>query len=256
MTGVFGFLRALRMGAPEHQPAKFDRRRGADALRAAIKDPYGDPYVFEGFMYNTVSQMLGISIRPPVPMCFVSDRCREICDLDAAAIVDLGADGMRRAVRGIPLSYRRSYELDHLPLTRLLHPRAQLMTAINGFDEHNLVGQALVRRYLLSYEPYHFKGRLEDFTATIAYGRSMDALRTNWRECFWEGDYRDEVGAYVRTNDGANHHPFAVSAPAHGGHLGLAVANHSDESQVLTVAVDRRRGNAHFIAAVASEVGG
>ena len=112
------------------------------------------------------------------------------------------------------------------------------MTAITGFNERNLVGQALVRRYLLSYEPYHFKGRLEDFPATIAYGRSMDALRTTWREWFWDGDYRDEVGASVRTSDGANHHPFAVYAPAHGGHLGLAVANHSDESQVLTVAVD------------------
>ncbi len=270
-------------------------RYRTDLVDQSIKDPYGDPYVFEGFTYNTVSQMLGISIRPLVPMCFASDRYREICDLDAAVIVDLGADGMLfdeclhhgpalvcfdtthghrpghsafshdlALIEGFadyartvnpdflyageacydgqfevyPFSYHRSYELDHLPLTRLLHPKAQLMTAITGFNERNLVGQALVRRYLLSYEPYHFKGRLEDFPATIAYGRSMDALRTTWREWFWDGDYRDEVGASVRTSDGANHHPFAVYAPAPGGHLGLAVANHSDVPQVLTVAVD------------------
>ena len=282
-----------------------DRYR-TDLVRESIKDPYGDPYVFEGFMYNTVSQMLGISPRPLVPMCFASDRYREICDLDAAAIVDLGADGMLfdeclhhgpalvcfdtmhghrpghsafshdlALIEGFadyarttnpdflyageacydgqfevyPFSYHRSYEVDHLPLTRVLNPRAQLMTAITGFDERNLVGQALVRRYVLSYEPYHFKGRLEDFPATTEYGRSMDVLRTTWREWFWDGDYRDEGGASVRTSDGASHRPYAVYVPTRGGHPGVAVANHSDEPVVLTVVVEGwdEQLAAHFV---------
>jgi hypothetical protein len=141
-------------------------------------------------------------------------------------------------LEGYHLSYHRSYEVDHLALTRFLHPSAALMTAITGFDERNLIGQALVRRYTLSYEPYHFKGRLEDFPTTTAYGRAMDELRTAWRAWFWDGEYLDELGASVQADDGSAHHPYAVYVPADGGHPGVAVANHDDVSRTLRVELD------------------
>ncbi len=271
-----------------------DRYR-TQLVHEAIKDPYGDAYVFEGFNYNTVSQMLGISARTLVPMCFASDTYRAICEADAAVIVSLGADGMlfdenlhhgpalvcfdtthghrpghsvfshdlaliegfaahSRQVNteflyageacydgqfeSYQLSYHRSYDADHLPLTRLMHPDAALMTAITGFDERNIIGQALVRRYTLSYEPYHFKGRLEDFPATTSYGRAMDALRTDWRKWFWDGEYRDEDGGSVLTSNGAVHFPYAIFAPDDGAHPGVAVANHEAEPRSLAVCVD------------------
>lgn len=136
------------------------------------------------------------------------------------------------------LSYHRSFEVDHLPLTRFLHPRAQLMTAVIGFNDRNIIGQALVRRYVLSYEPYNFKGRLEDFPMTVAYGRAMDELRTRWRRWFWDGEYADELGASIRTESGQAHHPYALFTPADGGHPGIALANHSDEPVRLHISID------------------
>ena len=34
-------------------------------------------------------------------------------------------------------------------------------------------------RYVISYEPYNFKGRLEDFPLTLAYGKSGCCLRAS-----------------------------------------------------------------------------
>jgi hypothetical protein len=263
--------------------------------RDAIRDPYGDTYDHPGYKYNTVSQLLGVSTRQLVPMCFASEHYRALCESDFRGIVDLGADGMlfdeclhhgrallcfdathghrsggsvfnfddalieafashARAVNpeflfageaiydgqfGVyPLSYHRSFEVDHIPLTRFMHPRAQLAVASVGFDDRNLIGQALVRRYILSYEPFNFQGRLEDFPLTAAYGRSMDELRTTWRRWFWDGEYRDELGASVHTAAGEQHHPFAVFAPDDGSHPGVALANHTGVPVRLKVAID------------------
>ena len=266
-----------------------------ELFRDAIRDPYGDTYDHPGYKYNTVSQMLGVSTRQLVPMCFASERYRALCESDARAIVDLGADGMlfdeclhhgrallcfdsahghrpghtafdfddalieafaSYALEVNPdflfageaiydqqfgvyqLSYHRSFEVDHIPLTRFMNPHAQLAVASVGFDDRNLIGQALVRRYILSYEPYNFQGRLEDFPLTTGYGRSMDDLRTTWRRWFWDGEYRDELGASVHTSTGEKHYPFAVFAPRDGSHPGIAVANHTAEPVRLKVAID------------------
>ncbi|WP_088288163.1 DUF6259 domain-containing protein [Kineosporia sp. A_224] len=270
------------------------RRYRDELVHEAIKDPYGDPYVFEGFMYNTVTQMLGINLRGLVPMCFGSETYRAICERDVEGIVDLGADGMlfdeclhhgqallcfdtshghRRAApvfaHDIPLarrfadlaaarrrdfllageacydtefeayqlSYHRSFAVDHVPLTRFLHPHAALMTAVIGFDDRDLVGQALLYRYVLSYEPYHFQGRLEDFPLTVAYGRAMDDLRTRWRRWFWDGEYQDTLGARVVDVDGTAHHPYSVFRPVDEGPLGVAVANYGERPVRLLVQV-------------------
>ena len=60
------------------------------------------------------------------------------------------------------LSYHRSEALDHVPLMRFLRPDALLMTAVTGFDDRNMVNQCLLYRYVVSYEPYNFKGRLSE----------------------------------------------------------------------------------------------
>ena len=43
------------------------------------------------------------------------------------------------------------------------------------------------------YEPYNFKGRLDDYPLTMAYGKQMDALRTELRDIFWDGEFRHTV---------------------------------------------------------------
>jgi Domain of unknown function (DUF6259) len=131
------------------------------------------------------------------------------------------------------LSYHRSESKGHIPLSRYMLPEAQLMTAVTGFNDRNMLNQCLLYRYVISYEPFNFKGHLSDFPLTMAYGAQMDALRAELREYFWDGEFRHEVGARV-TAQGQPHHPYAVFVNRANGRRALAIANY-DEQQTVTV---------------------
>jgi hypothetical protein len=129
-------------------------------------------------------------------------------------------------------------------------PEALLMTAVTGFDDRNMINQCLLYRYIISYEPYNFKGHLDDYPLTIEYGQKMDALRTELREYFWDGEFRDKVGAAVTTVEGKSkipvrgpHHLDAVFVSRVTGKAGLAIANY-DEKQAVTVQVALDSGQA------------
>jgi hypothetical protein len=261
--------------------------------RLAVRDPYGDYYVFPGFRYDTITQLLDINTRRFVPMCFSAPDWMEVCRNEFATIVDLGADGMvndeamhhtpallcfdtshghRRGApvyardrklldtfrsatpapspdflfasegpydwlfSAYPMSYQRSNTADHLPLARYLHPRAAIMTAITGYDDRNMLNQCLLYRYIASYEPQFFKGRLPDFDLTVSYGRRMDALRSQLREWLWDGEFRDTVGATVRDGSGDPHRPYSVFRSAGDGSPAVCLANYHRERTVqLTV---------------------
>jgi hypothetical protein len=100
------------------------------------------------------------------------------------------------------LSYGRIRAFDDVPLSRYLAPDTPLMMAVTGFDDRNALNYCLLHRYVVSYEPYNFKGSLDDFPLTIAYGRQMDALRTDLREWLWDGEYRGQDGAVVTADGG------------------------------------------------------
>ncbi len=131
------------------------------------------------------------------------------------------------------LSYHRSENKRHIPLSRYMLPHAQFMTAVTGFNDRNMINQCLLYRYIISYEPYNFKGRLDDYPQTIAYGEQMDALRTELRDYFWDGEFRDTVGAEV-ISMGKPHHPYAVFINAKTGHAGLVICNY-DELHAVAV---------------------
>ena len=133
------------------------------------------------------------------------------------------------------LSYHRSESEQHVPLSRYMLPEVPLMTAVTGFDDRNMVNQCLMYRYIISYEPYNFKGRLSDYPLTVAYGRQMDALRTELRDTFWDGEFRHEVGATV-TEDGRPHHPYSVFIGRQSGKPGVVVCNY-DLERTITVDV-------------------
>jgi hypothetical protein len=129
------------------------------------------------------------------------------------------------------LSYHRSENKHHIPLSRYMLPHAQFMTAVTGFNDRNMINQCLLYRYIISYEPFNFKGRLDDYPFTVAYGKQMDALRTELRDYFWEGEFRDTIGAAVTCEDKA-HHPFAVFRSASAGLPGLVICNYEEGSVV------------------------
>ena len=126
------------------------------------------------------------------------------------------------------LSYHRSENKEHIPLSRYLLPHGQFMTAVTGFNDRNMINQCLMYRYIISYEPYNFKGRLDDYPATMAYGKQMDALRTELRDYFWDGEFRDTVGAVV-LNGGQAHHPYSVFRSASSGKPGLVICNYDEQ---------------------------
>ncbi len=133
------------------------------------------------------------------------------------------------------LSYHRSENKKHIPLSRYMLPDTPFMTAVTGFNDRNLINQCLLYRYIISYEPYNFKGHLDDYPLTVAYGRQMDALRTELRAYFWDGEFRHEIGASV-TCEGEPHHPYAVFVNRANGKKGVAIANY-DERKAVTVQV-------------------
>jgi len=64
------------------------------------------------------------------------------------------------------------------------------------------LNEILMYRYIISYEPYNFKGHLSDFSLTLAYGQKIDVLRRRYKEYLWDAEFRDTLGARV-SSDGA-----------------------------------------------------
>ena len=110
------------------------------------------------------------------------------------------------------------------------------MTAVTGFNDRNMINQCLLYRYIISYEPYNFKGRLDDYPLTMAYGKQMDALRTELREYFWDGEFRARG-----RRDGDRRRPAApplrrLPRPRDG-KRGLVIANYSDDAGITVEAL-------------------
>jgi hypothetical protein len=127
------------------------------------------------------------------------------------------------------LSYHRSESSRHLPVMRYMLPEVPLMTAVTGFDDRNMINQCLLYRYIISYEPYNFKGRLRDFPRTVAYGAKMDALRHEYRAYLWDGEFCYHDGATVEA-DGEPYEPYAVFRRRSDGARAVVVANYHLET--------------------------
>ncbi len=134
------------------------------------------------------------------------------------------------------MSYFRSWDKKHVPLSRYMRPQANFMTAIVGFNDRNMINQCLLYRYVMSYEPYNFKGWLHDFPDTVAYGTLMDNLRREYREFLWDGEFKDTVGADVRTMSGAAHHPYARFEAGDGRSM-VVICNYEDEAVTVSAAL-------------------
>lgn len=134
------------------------------------------------------------------------------------------------------LSYHRSENPSHFPLHRYTAAHEQMMTAVTGFDDRNMVNQSLLYRYILSFEPYNFKGRLTDFPDTVAYGQRMQSLRRAARKWVWDGTFFDTVGATVTDTAGGSTHPYTVFVASDGSRA-VCLANYGNSTVKRLVSI-------------------
>jgi hypothetical protein len=139
------------------------------------------------------------------------------------------------------LSYHRTESKRHIPLPRYMQPKTLHATAVTGFNDRNMINQCLMYQYVISYEPYNFKGSLEDYPETVAYGKKMDELRTEYRKWFWDGEFRHTCEASCTKDDGTEHPTYSVFK-ADDGSLGMVVSNYEDQPlTILTKAFNGRK---------------
>ena len=65
-----------------------------DLIRLAIKDPYGDYYLHQGYQYFTATQLLDINTKRLIPMCFLSEEYLKVCEDEFKKVLALEPDGI------------------------------------------------------------------------------------------------------------------------------------------------------------------
>ena len=137
----------------------------------------------------------------------------------------------------------------HIPLDRYDDPGLNIMVALTGFDDREMGNEALRYRYVLSYEPFNFKGNLSDFTPTLAYGKKIDVLRKQYSDYLWYGEFRDAQDAAV-TVDGAPYSSFSVFRQASGKRAAVVV---NTTGKPVTAKVEFDGGNKGSLAWVSPD---
>ena len=116
---------------------------------------------------------------------------------------------------------------------RYIDPQAPLVVAVTGTDDREMLNLILLNRYIISYEPYNFKGHVTDFPQTLAYGKKIDDLRRKYKAWIWDATFRDNLGAKVKA-DGGNHYSVFVTAT---GKRAVIVVN-KEFSKAITAQVE------------------
>ncbi len=118
------------------------------------------------------------------------------------------------------------------PVCRYVDPKAPLMVAVTGFNDREMLNLILLDRYIISYEPYNFKGELRDFPLTLAYGKKIDSLRRRYKDYLWDAEFRDTEGASVQANGSIHYSVFVTAA---GKRAVVVVNRESNRSVTATV---------------------
>ena len=133
------------------------------------------------------------------------------------------------------VSYSRQ-GINHTPIQKYIDPFGLQMIAVINFDGRPQINTCLRSNYIISYEPYFFKGQLEDFPKTIAYGEKVDSLRRNYSNYLWHGEFRDTLGATV-TKGKERHDLYSVFINHQNNKRAVVVIN-GDFKNEVEIAVD------------------
>jgi hypothetical protein len=142
--------------------------------------------------------------------------------------------------------FRISIDNNYIPGQRYIDSDKAIMMAIVGFEGQIQCNAALRYKYIMSYEPYYFKGQLEDFPLTIAYGEKIDELRKKYKEFLWDAEFQDILGASV-TSDGKPYHNYSVFRTKNNKHAVVIVNN--DENNEIEASVKLENSTAALVSA-------
>jgi hypothetical protein len=130
-----------------------------------------------------------------------------------------------------PLSYFRIGGSEQ-PVQRYIDPQAPLMVAVTGFDDRAMLNMILLDRYIISYEPFNFKGHVTDFPLTLSYGKKIDALRRKYKSYLWDADFRDTLGAKVEAD---GRHRYSVFQRPDGKRAVVIISTENSKTVTATV---------------------
>jgi len=143
--------------------------------------------------------------------------------------------------RHYTLTYHRLRH-DRTPVIRYIDPFQPMMSWVIGYDDRETINMCLMYRYIISYEPRHFRGKLEEFPLTLEYGKKVDALRKRYAAFLWDAEFQDTVGASV-TSESRNV-VYTVFSHMDSGKKAVVIANHGSNTAVATV---KTEGTCKFI---------
>jgi len=143
--------------------------------------------------------------------------------------------------RSYNISYFRIIH-DYVPMHRYVAPEANMMIAVIGYNDRHPINQALLYRFIISYEPRNFKGHLDEFPLTMEYGKKVDALRVKYCNFLWDGEFVNTVGAKVKANNEAKVF-YSVFIDHKTDKKAIVVSNPSYDKPVnVEVALENRKG--------------
>ena len=257
-------------------------------------DPNGQPYIFEGYQYQTPEQLADVNTRRLAVACTPDPFWQDLSAREFRKSIDLGASGIvyddlndhgganycfahrdgqlvaqslwvgdsmlgqrfrdiiKNTVgeKNFLMAGEAAYDLEtryyslsysrikpgHIPLDRYDDPFLPMMITVTGFNDRNMINEALRYRYTISYEPFNFKGNLEDFPITLTYGLKMDALRRKYHDYLWDAEFRDDQDATVDVDHKA-YSSFSTFRRLDG-KLAVVVVNTSSAPITATVAMN------------------
>ena len=162
----------------------------------------------------------------------MAKQFREVADKTDPDFIFAGEGPQDWLMQYYPVSYFR-INAGSRAVCRYIDSAAPLLVAVTGFDDREMLNLILLNRYIISYEPYNFKGHVTDFPLTLAYGKKIDALRAKYRQYLWDAEFRDTLGASVSSDGSHRYTVFQTAA----GKRAVVVVN-QESSKAITATVD------------------
>lgn len=153
--------------------------------------------------------------------------------------------------RYYPVTYVRTWDGRwedpvHRPVLRYINNDMKVATCLTGFDDREMVNQCLCFGYIINYEPFNFKGRINDIPDTAAYGQKAQRLRRRLWEYIWLGKFTDTVGASLKTDDNDIEHAYSVFENRTNGRKAVVVVNHG-HNRAMYAQVTLDSGKNYFV---------